>query len=77
MANDYVPCCRDLFIYIYGKLVIFLHQEGRATTTGRQRLLIPYCRLRNDPERRTVSPPIPWIRPPQIVQGAGSHELLQ
>ena len=37
-CSDYIPCHRDMLIYVHGKLVVFVHLEGRATTNGRQQL---------------------------------------
>ena len=59
IASDHFPCHRDLLIYLRGKLIVFVHQERRTTTTGRQRLLISYGGPRHDSERRPAPSRLP------------------
>ena len=45
--------------YLRCKLIVFGHEEGRATAAGQKRLLSPYDRPHDDPERRAAPSPTP------------------
>ena len=63
ISSVYSPGCRDLFIFLRDKLICIVYQEGRATATGWQRLLIPYDRPGDDLQHR----PAPYRIPGALI----------